>query len=325
MRDKKMPLSVIWITTVMLLAGGCGKQVEPVSAEPTETVKEVDTDKSIEEGLEESKESSEDEAAVEDNTVAEDEVIKDDGIIPIDDTVMYATGDCNIRSGAGTQYDKVGSLSKGEAVTVNGKAESDEDKLWYVIKTEDGSTQMVSASMLSENKPVTQTSSAKTEEPDKTDKSDKSESTKTEEPKTEPKTEPTAEPTTEPVQPTPEPIVQPTPEPVHEHSWKEHTATTQTWVPNIVVVDDYEEQDVAVGALYICNYVSCSFETDDHNAIIDHGINHLLAGEKGASYTTKVFTERQQVKVGSHEEDHGHYENSTYIDYYYCDCGATKN
>ena len=23
------------------------------------------------------------------------------------------------------------------------------------------------------------------------------------------------------------------------HAWKEHTATTQTWIPNIVVVEDY--------------------------------------------------------------------------------------
>lgn len=324
MRDKKMFLSVIWITTVMLLAGGCGKQTEPVSADPTETVKEVDTEESTEEGLEESseptssptalpeesKESSEDETAVEDNTVAEDEVIKDDGIIPIDDTVMYAAGDCNIRSGAGTQYDKVGSLSKGEAVTVNGKVESDEDKLWYVIKTEDGSTQMVSASMLSETKPVTQTSSNKT---DKTDKS-KTEEPKTEEPKTESTPEP-AQPTPAPAQPTPEPA------PVHEHSWKEHTASTQTWIPNIVVVDDYETQRLAVGEIFHCN---CGYDTSSRDDIKQHGINHVLAGEFD-NFSIEVLYEEQQVKVGSHEEDHGYYETSTYVDYYYCDCGATKN
>lgn len=115
MRDKKMLLSVILITTAMLFAGGCDKQAEPVSAESI-TSPTVEPEESME--------------------------------ISIDDTVMYATANCNIRSGAG------------------------EDKLWHVIKT----------------KPV-QTA--------------------------------------------------PTPEPVHEHTWKEHTATRQTRVPNIVVIDDY--------------------------------------------------------------------------------------
>ena len=65
MRDKKMFISVIMITTVMLFAGGCGKQAEPVSAEPAETVEEADTEESLEPadspvaGPEESMESSE--------------------------------------------------------------------------------------------------------------------------------------------------------------------------------------------------------------------------------------------------------------------------
>lgn len=42
-----------------------------------------------------------------------------------------------------------------------------------------------------------------------------------------------------------------TPNPVstHTHNWKEHTATRQVWVPNIVVIDDYEEQAVNTGYL----------------------------------------------------------------------------
>lgn len=78
-------------------------------------------------------------------------------IIPMDDTVMYCvSGTANIRSGAGTQYDKIGSLSYGQEVVINGKVEDTEGgKLWYVIKSDD-SIQMVSGSLLSTTKPVAQ-------------------------------------------------------------------------------------------------------------------------------------------------------------------------
>ena len=42
MRNKKMFLSAILLTTAMLFEGGCGKQAASVSAEPTEAVKEVE-------------------------------------------------------------------------------------------------------------------------------------------------------------------------------------------------------------------------------------------------------------------------------------------
>jgi len=41
--------------------------------------------------------------------------------------------------------------------------------------------------------------------------------------------------------------------PAHEHVWQEHTATRQEWVPNIVVVDDYQTQQVVVGCKIECN------------------------------------------------------------------------
>ena len=114
MRDKKMLISAILITTAMLFAGGCGKQAEPISAEPI-TSPTVEPEESMERS--------------------------------IDDTVMYATANCNIRSGAGD---------------------------------------------------------SETEKPAQTEKP-----------------------------------VQTAPESVHEQTWKEHTATSQTRVPNIVVIDDY--------------------------------------------------------------------------------------
>ena len=111
-------------------------------------------------------------------------------------------------------------------------------------------------------------------------------------------------------------------EPPHEHVWQEHTATRQEWVPNIVVVDDYETQTVVVGSVIHCN---CGVEipAEDRAANEEHALNHILSGEDDGHWTVEK-TEEQQVKVGSHEEDHGHYETVTYVDYYYCDCGATK-
>lgn len=149
------------------------------------------------------------------------------------------------------------------------------------------------------------------------------EAPETEAPKTEvPKTETPKVEVEQPAKPTPAPA-QPTPEPTptHTHSWKEHTATKQVWVPNIVVVDDYEIQNVEVGRLYSCN---CGFQTTDYPTMESHGINHVFAKEE-SNYGVSTIYEQQQVKVGSHEEDHGHYENTTYVDYYYCDCGSTKN
>lgn len=109
--------------------------------------------------------------------------------------------------------------------------------------------------------------------------------------------------------------------PAHEHTWHEHTATKQEWVPNVVVVDDYQTQQVVVGFYFECN-CGATFQPNDPT-FDEHLMNHVLAGEPSNTWTVDKY-EEQQVKVGSHEEDHGHYETVSYVDYYYCDCGATK-
>lgn len=126
----------------------------------------------------------------------------------------------------------------------------------------------------------------------------------------------------EPMQTTPvisEP--EPTPVPVHMHDWKEHVVTTQTWIPNIVVMDDYETK-IVESYLFICY---CDFETNDADVIQQHVEDHIDANEiELAGFGIQDHSYREQIKVGSHEEDHGYYETSTYVDYYYCDCGATR-
>lgn len=109
--------------------------------------------------------------------------------------------------------------------------------------------------------------------------------------------------------------------PAHSHSWKDHTATKQVWVPNIVTVTDYADQQVAVGNTYIFAYDG--FSTTDINTAKAHAKELLKAGLPD-NYRTETVYETQRVPVGSHTEDHGWYETQTYVDYQYCDCGATR-
>ena len=86
------------------------------------------------------------------------------------------------------------------------------------------------------------------------------------------------------------------------------------------MVDDYQTQQVEVGCNIQCN---CGAVFTSAAGLDEHTMAHILAGEDDGNWTVPIY-EEQQVKVGSHEEDHGHYETVTYVDYYYCDCGATK-
>ena len=78
-------------------------------------------------------------------------------IIAIDEVTMYATTNANLRGGPGTDYDKAGSLTYAQEIVCNGKV-ADGDKEWLVLKTEDDSTQMVSAKLVSRTKPQPQSS-----------------------------------------------------------------------------------------------------------------------------------------------------------------------
>ena len=172
MRYKKLFTSALLITTSLFLFTGCGEKAEPVSAEPTETINEVDTEETIEstepspspaiepteEPVEESSESEED--IINEEEIQSEETEPDIGytIIAIDEVTMYATTNANLRSGPGTDYDKVGSLTYAQEIVCNGKV-ADGDKEWLVLKTEDGSIQMVSAKLVSRTKPQPQSSS----------------------------------------------------------------------------------------------------------------------------------------------------------------------
>ena len=113
----------------------------------------------------------------------------------------------------------------------------------------------------------------------------------------------------------------PTQAPAHTHQWKEHKATREEWVPNIVNVPDYEVQETKM-IFIICN-CGAEFRADDSNFAM-HNAMHLMNGEPD-NYSSEVrVIGSEEVQVGSHEEDHGHSETVEYTDYMYCDCGATK-
>ena len=181
MTNKKLFKSAVIISAVMLsvsgCAGGCSEQTEPVIAdatvetpEPEESIETKEptpsptvepTQESIDDTI---SSESEDNIESEENTINEEEIqskeVEPDlgyTIIAIDEVTMYATTNANLRSGPDTTYDIVGSLAYAQEIVCNGKV-ADGDKEWLVLKTEDGSTQMVSAKLVSRTKPQPQSS-----------------------------------------------------------------------------------------------------------------------------------------------------------------------
>lgn len=110
-------------------------------------------------------------------------------------------------------------------------------------------------------------------------------------------------------------------QPAHQHVWKNHTATKQVWVSNMVTVPDYGSQQVVVGTKYIFAYDG--YTTTSQSDAKAHAVELIKAGNP-ENYRTEAIYETQTVQTGSHQEDHGHYETQSYTDYQYCDCGATR-
>ena len=182
MTNKKLFKSAVIISAVMLsvsgCAGGCSKQAEPViadatvetpepeesteSTEPTPSPTVEPTQESIDDTI---SSESEDNKESEENTINEEDIQSEEAepdlgytITPIDEVTMYATTNANLRSGPGTEYDIVGSLSYAQEITVNGKVEKD-GKQWFVLQSDTEEKQMVSGSLVVYQKPQPQQSS----------------------------------------------------------------------------------------------------------------------------------------------------------------------
>ncbi|MCM1373949.1 MAG: SH3 domain-containing protein [Muribaculum sp.] len=183
MINKKMFKSAFLITAVMLsvtgCSGGCGKQAEPAiadspvaTAEPEESLESIEptpsptatpTAKPVEESMESEEVVPSEEVKPSEEVVPSEEIISSEEVEPdlgyeiisTDDTTYYALQTCNLRSGPGTDYDKIGSLTYTQEIVCNGRVESG-TKIWLVLKTDNDEVQMVSASLVSRDKPQQQ-------------------------------------------------------------------------------------------------------------------------------------------------------------------------
>ncbi len=183
MRNKKLYyLATLIVTSSMLVFTGCSKRTEPViseSVEQTEPAEEpatpsnqgdninevVKAEKLVEAGDPangsdvagmDNEDGLTDEEINAEVIDEEDSIESEYTVIPMEDTQMFATSNANIRRGPSTDYEKAGSLTYAQEITVNGKVESG-GSTWYVIKTGNvDDVQMVSGSLLSTTKPVQQ-------------------------------------------------------------------------------------------------------------------------------------------------------------------------
>ena len=78
------------------------------------------------------------------------------------DMTMYTVKGCNIRQGASTEYDVIGTLSKGEAVKITGKVN---EVNWYEISLSEDKKGYVSGSLLVSEKPAEEQVPSQPEQP----------------------------------------------------------------------------------------------------------------------------------------------------------------
>lgn len=147
MKYKKLFTSALLIATSLFLFTGCGEKAEPVSAEPTETINEVDTEESLEstepspsptveptkEPVEESSESEVDTPEPEENKENTSEPTEIE-IVEELDLQMYVQTSANARSGDSTDYEVVTTFSASTELHVTGRTAND----WYRIEQSEG-------------------------------------------------------------------------------------------------------------------------------------------------------------------------------------------
>ena len=166
---KKLAIMVL-MASISLTA--CGNKA--VKADSMEVMKNIEETTSIEEAssieeattIEETT-STEETSTIEETTSMEEtstieeetSSIEETSNIPTEgtytisesDMTMYTVKGCNIRQGASTEYDVIGTLSKGEAVKVTGKVN---EVNWYEIRISEDKKGYVSGSLLVSEKPT---------------------------------------------------------------------------------------------------------------------------------------------------------------------------
>ena len=166
---KKLAVMVL-MASISLTA--CGNKA--VKADSIEAMKNIEETTSIEEASSIEETSSEEETtSIEETNTIEEETstieettsmeetstieetsnISTEGTYTISesDMTMYTVKGCNIRQGASTEYDVIGTLSKGEAVKITGKVN---EVNWYEISLSEDKKGYVSGSLLVSEKPA---------------------------------------------------------------------------------------------------------------------------------------------------------------------------
>ena len=159
---KKLAIMVL-MASISLTA--CGNKA--VKADSIEVMKNIEETTSIEEASSIEETSSEEETTSTEETstieetisMEETSTIEETSNVPTESTytisesdmTMYTVKGCNIRQGASTEYDVIGTLSKGEAVKVTGKVN---EVNWYEIRISEDKKGYVSGSLLVSEKPT---------------------------------------------------------------------------------------------------------------------------------------------------------------------------
>lgn len=113
--------------------------------------------------------------------------------------------------------------------------------------------------------------------------------------------------------------------PTHTHSWKDHTS--QRWVDKWVTVVDTPAQTIQGAQLYT-KHSDGDWYGDGKVYWFENGFTHddfkeiLKDKIKNEGYIGNYVNRSKTVPAVTHEENQGYYE--TYVDYQYCECGATK-
>ena len=176
---KKLAVMVL-MASISLTA--CGNKA--VKADSIEAMKNIEETTSIEEASsieetssEEETTSTEETSTIEETTSVEEttsmeetSTIEETSNIPTEgtytisesDMTMYTVKGCNIRQGASTEYDVIGTLSKGEAVKITGKVN---EVNWYEISLSEDKKGYVSGSLLVSEKPAEEQVPSQPEQP----------------------------------------------------------------------------------------------------------------------------------------------------------------
>lgn len=181
---KKLAVMVL-MASISLTA--CGNKA--VKADSIEVMKNIEETTSIEEAsseeettsIEETNTIEEETSTIEEATTMEEEtntieeetsIIEETSNISTESTytisetemTMYTVKGCNIRQGASTEYDVIGTLGKGEAVKITGKVN---EVNWYEISYGEGKG-YVSGSLLVSEKPAEEQVPSQPEQPAQT-------------------------------------------------------------------------------------------------------------------------------------------------------------